>query len=85
MLSKCVKQQGDSMDFLRNIFDGASTIIDVFPHSKEAPDLLKSTQKNDREALAGDWYKVGKDLRKSLEKQQKWTCKWADVQKEKDK
>ncbi len=56
---------------LRNILDGAKTIINLFP-SPELPKPQRigrygyDPKRTDAEALASDWQAVGNDLRKAM-------------------
>lgn len=56
---------------LRNILDGAKTIINLFP-SPELPKPQRTgrygynPERTDAEALASDWQAVGNDLRKAM-------------------
>ena len=56
---------------LRNMLDGAKTIIQLFPPSElpkfESVERYRyNSKRSDAEALASDWRAVGNDLRKAM-------------------
>lgn len=53
--------------YFRNIVAGMRSVLDVCPKKITKISLLHSSQ-TDAEALAGDWQKVGDDMRFAMSK-----------------
>lgn len=62
------------MNFLNNIFGGASTVLDIIPKPQDLSDLEKSSQKDDYKALSEDWTVVGKDIEKAIKDHRESVC-----------
>ncbi|KKM94165.1 hypothetical protein LCGC14_1201090 [marine sediment metagenome] len=51
---------------IRNLLRGAATILEIAPGTRTGSIGVWNVDRDDAEALRGDWERVGKDLEKAI-------------------
>ena len=55
--------------FLENYLRGAATVLEIWPADRNLEIREAGNQEDDLNAIRGDWYAIGDDLRRAIEQQ----------------
>jgi len=60
-------------DLLKDFFDGAASVLDLSPLPRRSRRVLSDEEawQADADAIAGDWQRVGDDLRRAARRKRK--------------